>query len=176
VELRGFEPMAIAGAESPSEFAPVAGGASGFVRFDPRCDVGLMLKGGQRREQIGRGRISAWAHHPHQALLGDVGLPAQRAEADGGVDAIAQEDGRPPPPMRFKHTLGGGGAAKARGSGGFRARPHAGGCRGRETDGQSFWRCAMGNSTYELSCKGFSPASLMQFSGPMSARRIRRPT
>jgi hypothetical protein len=45
------------------------------VRFDPRCDVGLMLKGGQRREQIGRGRISAWAHHPHQALLGDVGLP-----------------------------------------------------------------------------------------------------
>ena len=45
------------------------------MRFDPRCDVGLMLKGGQRREQIGRGRISAWAHHPHQALLGDVGLP-----------------------------------------------------------------------------------------------------
>jgi hypothetical protein len=62
------------------------------VRFDPRFDAGLMLKGAQRREQIGRGRISAWAHHPHQALLGDVGLPAQRAEADGGVDAIAQED------------------------------------------------------------------------------------
>jgi hypothetical protein len=55
-------------------------------------DVGLMLKGGHYREEIACGRISARANHPHQAFLGDVGFLAQRAEADGGVDAIAQED------------------------------------------------------------------------------------
>ena len=62
------------------------------VGFDVGFDVGLMLKGGHHREEIACGRISARAHHPHQAFLGDVGFLAQRGEADGGVDATRSPD------------------------------------------------------------------------------------
>ena len=51
------------------------------MRFDARFEVSLMLKGGHHCEE-----------HSHQAFLGDVRLSAQRAEANGRVDAIAQED------------------------------------------------------------------------------------
>jgi hypothetical protein len=63
------------------------------------------------------------------------------------------------PPMRFKHTLGGG-AAKARGSGGFRASPHAGDGRGRGERWPIVLAWAMGNSTYLFSCKFFSDVVL----------------
>jgi hypothetical protein len=62
------------------------------VCFDAGFDVSLMLEGGHHCEKVGCGRVSVRPHHPHQAFLGDVGFLAQRAEANGCVDAIAQED------------------------------------------------------------------------------------
>ena len=44
------------------------------------------------------------------------------------------------------HTWGGGGPEGAWNCG-FRARLTSGRCRGQEKDGQSFWQCAMGNTT-----------------------------
>ena len=62
------------------------------VRFDVGFDVGLMLEGSHHCEKVVCGRVSVRAHHPHQAFLGDAGFLAQCGEADGGVDAVAQED------------------------------------------------------------------------------------
>jgi hypothetical protein len=62
------------------------------VGFDVSFDVDLMLEGGHHREEIACGWISARPDHAHQAFLGDAGFLAQRGEADGCVDAIAQED------------------------------------------------------------------------------------
>ena len=60
--------------------------------LDVRLDVGLMLKGSHHREEIACGWISVRPHYSHQALFRNVRLLAQRTEADGRVDAIAQED------------------------------------------------------------------------------------
>ena len=51
------------------------------------------------------------------------------------------------PSYALKHTLGEGAGRKARGVVGSECALKPGRCRGREKDGQSFWRCAMGNTT-----------------------------
>jgi hypothetical protein len=60
--------------------------------FNMGFDVGLMLEGGHHCEEVGYGRVSVRPNHAHQAFLGDAGFLAQRCEADGCVDAVAQED------------------------------------------------------------------------------------